>query len=307
MTSEPLQEFVTTPAISTSSLTKYYGKQPGILDLTIKVSRGEIFGFLGPNGSGKTTCIRMLMGYIRPSSGTASVLGLDAVKQSVRIRRRVGYLPGDVSLYGHMNGEELLQMVQGIRGRLPRHTVKNLKERFEINMERKIRQCSKGMRQKVALLLAMAHDPEILIFDEPTSGLDPLMQQTLLDYLKEEQGRGKTVFFSSHNLSEVESICDRAAIIKEGKLLVVNDIHNLAHRKQKHVSILFDADTSIDLTGLKEIEVIRKEKGRLKILVKGDINGLVRRLSDYHLLDLTISEPSLEQVFLELFEREDSQ
>ncbi len=306
MNMKTTQEFVVRPALSTSSLTKYYGKQKGIIDLTLEVPNGEVFGFLGPNGSGKTTCIRILMGYIRPTSGTASVLGLDSVKQSVRIRRRVGYLPGDVSLYGHLNGEEHLQMVQGIRGKLPKHKVKDLIERFEINMERKIRQCSRGMRQKVALLLAMAHDPEILIFDEPTSGLDPLMQQTLLYYLKDEQERGKTVFFSSHNLSEVEAVCDRVAIIKEGKLLVVNNVHEIAHHKQKHVSIMFDEETKIDLSGLKDMEIIREEKGRLKLVVKGDINELIRRLSKYQLLDVTISEPSLEQAFLKFFGKEDA-
>lgn len=306
MNMKTTQDFVVRPALAVSSLTKYYGKQQGIIDLTLEVSSGEIFGFLGPNGSGKTTCIRILMGYIRPTSGTASVLGLDTVKQSVRIRRRVGYLPGDVSLYGHLNGTEHLQMVQGIRGKLPRHKVKDLIERLEINMDRKIRQCSKGMRQKVALLLAMAHDPEILIFDEPTSGLDPLMQQTLLDYLKEEQERGKTVFFSSHNLSEVEAICDRVAIIKEGKLLVVNKVHEIAHHKQKYVSIFYNEDIKIDLSGLSDIEIVREYKGRLNLVVKGDINELIRRLSNYQLLDVTISEPSLEQVFLKFFGKDDT-
>jgi len=286
--------------IELERLTKYYGPHRGVEELTLSARRGEVLGFLGPNGSGKTTAIRVLMGFLRPTSGRARVLDYDAGRQSVEIRRRVGYLPGEVALYGQRTGEELLAFALRTRGMARAPRAAEVAGALQAQMDRPIKKCSRGMRQKVALVLTLAHDPEVLILDEPTSGLDPLAQRALLDILDQEGKRGKTVFFSSHVLSEAEQICDRVAILREGRLIALDSVEKLRERKYKQVTVVYDGAPP-DLEGLGDIQIVWRHEDRVTFRVKGDVNALLARLRDHPIADLTITEPSLEEVFLDYY------
>lgn len=222
-------------AIETQNLTKSYGRRRGISDVSLQVQPGEIFGFLGPNGAGKTTTIRTLLGLLRPTSGSARVLAMDIRRDSIAIRARTGYLPGEVRLYPGLTGRQLIELSLTTRRVTSRSHLAAIEERLGVDLNRRLGQCSKGMRQQVALALAMAHDPELLVLDEPTAGLDPLMQVRVLDLLREQRRQGKTVFFSSHNLPEVESICDRVAMIRDGRLILVEEVQRLRERRARQV------------------------------------------------------------------------
>lgn len=288
------------PPLEMEGLTKYYGRNRGVEELTLAAEPGEILGFLGPNGSGKTTTIRVLMGFLRPTSGRASVLGLDAVQDSVEIRRRVGYLPGDAALYRERTGEELLTFAMRVRGLKEAPRAGELVQALGASMDRPIKKLSRGMRQKVALVLTMAHDPELLILDEPTSGLDPLAQRALLKLLDEEGQRGKVVFFSSHILSEAEQICDRVAILREGRLVAFDRVEKLRERKYKEVMVAYEGAPP-NLEGLDTVEVIWRHEGRISFRMRGDINLLLARLQECNVEDLMVMEPSLEEVFLDYY------
>lgn len=281
-------------------LTKYYGPNVGIEDLTFSVREGEVLGFLGPNGSGKTTTIRVLMGLLNPTSGTAKVLGLDTGSDSVEIRHRVGYLPGDVSLYNDRTGDDLLELSLRVRGLDDRRPAKRAIEAVGATMDRSIKKCSRGMRQKVAIVLALAHDPQLLIMDEPTGGLDPLAQRSLLELLREEAARGKAVFFSSHVLSEAEELCDRVAILMNGRLAALDTIEGLRAQKYKQVTLAY-AGEAPELEGIPEVELLWKRDGRMAFRARVDANDLLTRLSTWDLEDVTIEEPSLEDVFLDYY------
>ena len=215
-----LREMAAT-AIRTSRLTKDYGAGRGLFELDLQVSGQEVFGYLGPNGSGKTTTIRLLMGMIRPSSGSAYIFGLDCVRESVEVKRKVGYLPGDVPQFGSLTGQEVIAYLGGMRGGVDRRRVHAIAERFDLDLSRRFREYSSGNKQKLAIVLAFMHAPDLLILDEPTSGLDPLNQQQFYALLRETRDDGATVFLSSHILSEVEHVCDRVGIIRDGKLVRV--------------------------------------------------------------------------------------
>lgn len=281
-------------------LTKYYGPNRGVEELTLAAEPGEVLGFLGPNGSGKTTAIRVLLGFLRPTSGRASVLGWDVVKRSIEVRRRVGYLPGDVALYGERTGEELLAFALRARGMREGPLAAEVAQILDAPMDRPAKKLSRGMRQKVALVLTLAHDPEVLILDEPTSGLDPLAQRALLDLLDREGQRGKMVFFSSHVLSEAEQICDRVAILREGRLIALDRVEKLRERKYKEVTITYEGAPP-NLDGLEDVQVIWRHDGRMTFRVRGDVNALLAALRERRLEDVTITEPSLEEVFLEYY------
>ncbi len=281
-------------------LTKYYGPHRGVEDLTLAAETGEVLGFLGPNGSGKTTTIRVLMGFLRPTAGRASVLGLDVQRESVEIRRRAGYLPGDVVLYGERTGEELLAFALRVRGLKEAPRAAEVTAALEATMDRPMKKCSRGMRQRVALVLLLAPDPELLILDEPTSGLDPLAQRVVLELLRRERQRGKTVFFSSHVLSEAEEICDRVAILREGRLVALDQVENLRGRKYKEVTVAYAGEPP-NLEGLEDVEVLWRQDGRMAFRVRGDVRLLLARLADRVLEDVTIAEPSLEEVFLDYY------
>lgn len=288
------------PPLELDGLTKYYGPNVGVEELTFRANAGEVLGFLGPNGSGKTTAIRLLLGFLKPTAGSARVLGLDSQTESVAIRRRIGYLPGDVSLYNDRTGDELLDFSLRVHGFEDRSLASRIIDALSVRMDRTIKKCSRGMRQKVAIVLAMAHDPELLIMDEPTSGLDPLVQRTLLDVLREEAKRGKTIFFSSHVLSEAEEMCDRVAILMNGRLAELDTIEGLRSQKYKQVTLAYSGEEP-NLEGLPEFQVLWRRDHRMAFRARFEPNDLIARLARVTVEDLTISEPSLEDVFLDYY------
>jgi ABC-2 type transport system ATP-binding protein len=263
-----------------------------------------VLGFLGPNGSGKTTTIRLLLGLLNPTSGSAGVLGLDSRRKSVEIRRRVGYLPGDVSLYMDRTGDELLDLSLRVRGLEDRKKAAGVVEAIGARMDRTVKKLSRGMRQKVAIVLALAHDPELLIMDEPTASLDPLAQRSLLEVLREEAARGKTVFFSSHVLSEAEELCDRVAILRNGRLAELDTIEGLRARKYKQVTLVYSGEAP-NLDGIPELEMLWQRDHRLAFRVRVAAKELLARLVECDVEDVTIAEPSLEDVFLDYYRGSD--
>ena len=303
-------------AIETAGLTKQYGHQVPTLplgrpprslvhalnDLSISVRRGEIFGFLGPNGAGKSTTIRLLLGYLHPSAGRATVLGLDAVRESVAIRRRVGYLPGGIALYDGMTGEDVLDYLGRLYGREPtrrRHLVERL-ELSERTLRRKVRDYSRGMRQKLGIIQALQHDPELAILDEPSEGLDPLMQRAFYAILEELRHEGRTIFFSSHVLSEVERVCDRVAIIRRGELVALQDVASLLAQRRRHVEMRLagPAPVLVDVPGVSGVAL---RDGRLTCQLEGDVAPFLRAIAGAPISDLTIEPAHLEEAFLEFY------
>jgi len=221
-------------AIRTSSLTKDYGRGRGLFELDLQVAQQEVFGYLGPNGAGKTTTIRVLMGLIRPTAGSAYIFGLDCVRDAVDVKRKVGYLPGDVPQFGSLRGSEVVAYLGGMRGGVDRKVVRALSERFDLDLGRRFREYSSGNKQKLAIVLAFMHRPDLLILDEPTSGLDPLNQQEFYALLRETREAGATIFLSSHVLSEVEHVCDRVGILRAGRLVKVADLEELRRARAQH-------------------------------------------------------------------------
>jgi ABC-2 type transport system ATP-binding protein len=291
------------PSIRFSGLTKYYGGHRGVEDLTLDVSPGEVLGFLGPNGAGKTTAIRCALGFLLPTSGSASVLGFDVSRQSVEVRRRVGYLPGDPSLYASRTGDDLLRLANDIRGIAEAPLAQMLITGLNAPMNRPIRKLSRGMRQKVAVVLALSHDPEVLMLDEPTAGLDPLGQRALLEILDERANAGRTVLLSSHVLSEVEEVCDRVAILREGRLIAVDTVESLRGRKFHEVSLAYSGEPP-SLSSLADVEIIWQHENRMRFRVRAEPAQLLEVLSRANITDLTITEPSLEEVFLDYYRAE---
>ncbi len=287
------------PAIALETLTKYYGRQRGVLDLTLEVQAGEIFGFLGPNGAGKTTTIRLLLDFIRPTRGQARIFGLDVRLHSASVHSRCGYLPGDLALYETMTGQELLRYFAALRGKVDWTYVQQLTERFEVELKRPIRTLSRGNKQKVGLLQALMHRPELLILDEPTNGLDPLMQIAFYQLLQELRAEGVTVFFSSHNLPEIERVCDRVGIIREGRLIAVESISALKQRALRHVTIEFG--TAVPLAAFNTLPGVREAKlegNRLSCTVSGSPEALLKVAAQFPVQDLLSYEASLEDIFL---------
>ena len=289
--------------ISCRGLTKFYGSARGVEGIDLTVSAGEIFGFLGPNGAGKTTTIRMLMGLLRPSAGSAAILGMDVWKEQVAIKRRVGNIQGDVRLYDQMHVHELLDYVDRFRPG-PDRLRAELTRRLDLDTDRKIKALSRGNRQKVAIVMAMMHDPDILILDEPTLGLDPLVQQVFYNILGEFRDRGKTVFLSSHILSEVERSCDRVGIVREGRLVDVRTIEQLRQNKIRHMDVAFAEPVDItEFSRLPQVTDVQQMNDRLRITLRGDVDAVIKQLARYRVEDLTFTQPSLEDFFLSFYER----
>ncbi len=290
------------PAIQIQSLTKYYGSTLALDSIDLEVGRGEIFGFLGPNGAGKSTAIRVMLDLIRPSGGSVRVFGHDSRADSIRIRGMTGYLPGEASHYDQLSGRAMLDLLESLSGRAAIRR-DELLHRLDLDPSARIARFSRGMKQKLALAGALQSDPPLLVLDEPTTGLDPLIQQELHGYLQEAAGRGTTVFFSSHVLSEVEELCDRVAFIREGKIVAVDRISELRNRLVKPVEVEFAE--SVDAAEFGEIEgvsVTSAEGSRLTFAVTSGMDGLVKALAERTVIDLDSVPPSLEETFLHLYE-----
>jgi len=293
-------------AILTQGLTKYYGKRPGVLDVDLEVRPGEVFGFLGPNGAGKTTTIRTLMDLIRPTSGRALVLGMDAQQQGVEIRRRVGYLPGDLSLDEHLTSRELLEFFSSLRGGVHEEDIERLASLLDAELDARIGSLSRGNRQKIGMVQAFMHRPDLLLLDEPTAGLDPLIQQHVYRLLEETKAEGRTVFLSSHNLPEVERTCDRVGIIRGGRLVAVEDVREIRSRALREMEIHFagpaPADGFARLPGVREAHTAG---GSVRLKVEGRVDAVVKEAAKHTVVSITTRQPTLEEIFLAFYGEED--
>lgn len=287
------------PIIETDKLTKSYGSHRGIIDLDLEVQANEVFGFLGPNGAGKTTTIRTLLDLIRPTGGRARVFGIDTTVDPVAIHRRVGYLPGEFTLYDRLTGGQTLDYFANLRGGVELAYQASLIERFEIDPSRRFKELSKGNKQKIGLVIALQHRPDLLILDEPTSGLDPLVQQTFYALLRETIAEGRTAFLSSHVLSEVERTCERVAIIRDGRLVRVDRVEALRDLAHHQVELRFSGPVpAAEFSDLPGVSDVRTEDHTLRLRVAGSITPVVRAAARYELLDFVSREPSLEETFL---------
>lgn len=290
-------------AIVLNELTKHYGKHRGINNLSFSVNQGEFFGFIGPNGAGKSTTIRTLMGLIRPTGGSASIFDLDCHSKASVIARDVGYLPSENSYYENMKVRELLQYTADLYGMDCKTKMKELADRLNLDLSRKIADLSLGNKKKVGIVSAIMTSPKLIIMDEPTSGLDPLIQQAFYDILKEENSRGATVFFSSHVLSEVQKLCDRVAILKEGQLIGIQSIKELRESGYKKVSL--SAKEAIprdffDLSGIANYAETA-DKTSVSFMYNGNITVIIDKLHLLHLDDVLLEEPSLEEIFMHYY------
>ena len=285
-------------AIKLSNLTKYYGKSRGIVDVSLTVKKGECFGFIGPNGAGKSTTIRTLLGYIAPTSGEASILGLDIVKDKNKILSQVGYLPSEAVFYSDMKVRDILKLSANLRKQDCTEEAKRLCERLQLDTTRKVEELSFGNRKKVAIVTALQHNPDVLILDEPTSGLDPLMQKEFFDIVRERNAQGTTIFLSSHILSEIQRNCTRAAIIREGRIIACDSVEALSQTNAKRISI----HGNINLDNLEGIRDLKSTKDSLSFLYSGDWNALLQTLATGNLTDISIGEPDLEEIFLHYYE-----
>jgi ABC-2 type transport system ATP-binding protein len=289
-------------AIITAGLTKSYGPTLALDALDLVVSEGEIFGFLGPNGAGKTTTIRLLLDIIRPDSGSASVLGLDPRTRGVELRRRTGYLPGDFVVEGRQTPRQLLTYLGNLRGGVSEEKIAGLAERLGLDLTTRIGNLSKGNRQKVGLVQAFMHDPELLILDEPSAGLDPLVAREVLSMATEARDQGQTVFMSSHILSEVQQVADRAGIIRQGRLIAIDDIDDLRSRAMRNVEVVFaERVPPSEFESIEEITDLVIADGRLRCRLVGEADALVKAVARHRVIDFISEEPDLEELFFHYY------
>jgi ABC-2 type transport system ATP-binding protein len=288
-----------TAIIQTEKLTKYYGSHLGIVDVDLEVTEGEVFGFLGPNGAGKTTTIRTVLDLIRPTSGRALVFGIESTVDPVAIHRRIGYIPGEFTLYDRLTGGQTIEYFANLRGGVDRAYQGSLIDRFEIDPKRRFREYSKGNKQKIGLVIALQHRPELLILDEPTSGLDPLVQQSFFALVHEARAEGRTTFLSSHILSEVERTADRVAIIRDGRIAKIDSVEGLRDLAHHQVELRFSGPVpTAEFEGLPGVSEVVADDHVLRMRVSGPITPVVRAAARYELLDFVSREPTLEETFL---------
>jgi len=285
-------------AIKTTNLTKSYGKSRGIIDLNLTVKKGEFFGFIGPNGAGKSTTIRTLLGLIHKNSGDAEILGMDIEKEQQKLLSKVGYLPSEAAFYTGMRVRDMLKLSADLRNQNCHEEAQLLCQRLKLDTSRKVDELSFGNKKKVAIVCALQHKPELLILDEPTSGLDPLMQREFFQILHERNAEGTTIFLSSHMLSEIQRNCNRAAIIREGRIIACDSVEALSKAQAKRVT-LHGSATLQNLDGIRDLQTT--EDG-MNFLYSGEISALLQVLAASQIQDLTISEPDLEEIFMHYYE-----
>lgn len=287
--------------IEIKQLTKDYGNKKGVFDLDLSVKKGEVFGFLGPNGAGKTTTIRHLMGFIHPGIGECFINGLDCSKQSDIIQKSLGYLPGEIAFMDDLSGLQFIKFIAEMKGIKDFSLAEELIDMFKLDPSGKIKKMSKGMKQKIGIVCAFMHNPDILILDEPTSGLDPLMQNKFLELILSEKEKGKTIFMSSHNFEEIERTCDRTAIIKEGRLVDVEDMKILSQRKQKSYIITFLTQEMASSFSKEYGEVKGRQGNKVTVYVKGNIMPLIHTLDKYEITNLDVKIQTLEELFMHYY------
>ncbi|MEJ2663731.1 MAG: ABC transporter ATP-binding protein [Spirochaetia bacterium] len=297
------------PVIQLQDLTKYYGSYPGIMNINLEINKGEIFGFLGPNGAGKSTTIRCIIGLIKPTRGEIFVFGKNKKKRHLEICKDIGYLPGDIGLYKDLNGNEylnhLLRLRMGKKFGENRDRLLGLQKRFNISFDRKIKTYSKGMRQITGIIQAFMHDPRLIILDEPTTGLDPMMQEEFFSLILEEKKNGKTIFLSSHILSEIEKVCDRVGIIKKGKLIHVEEVKSYRIMLGKNIKVEPVESPEKIFEIIKEkikTENAALKNGRIEFYYRGEIQKLIMQLSRLKIKDFTCETPRIEDVFFRYYE-----
>jgi ABC-2 type transport system ATP-binding protein len=287
--------------MKTEKLTKYYGPSRGIVDIDLEVFQGEIFGFIGPNGAGKSTTIRLLLGLLFPTSGSGKIFGMDIVRKSREIKKSIGFIPSEVHYYPRMNGEELLAYTARFYHTKSGKRINELADYFKLDLRKKVDDLSRGNKKKIAIIQSVLHRPSLLIMDEPTSGLDPLMQQRFFDLLLRESSAGTTMFLSSHSLSEVQRLCRRVAIIKEGSIIKVEDIKSLRRKQLKKIYLEMAEsvhEKDFEFSGITSCAVKGKE---VRFLYSGDIREILAFLSKKKILNITIEEPELEEIFLHYY------
>jgi ABC-2 type transport system ATP-binding protein len=288
--------------VAADHLTKSYGRSRGVVDLTFEVMGGEVFGYLGPNGAGKSTTIRTMLDFIRPTSGRVAVLGLDPTAQGPELRRRVGYVPGEFGLYERLTGRQYLGTFASLRGGAGADHVDDLAGRLSLDLGVRIKDLSHGNKRKVGLIQAFMHDPELLVLDEPTQGLDPLVQQEFYAMIDEARGRGATVFLSSHVMPEVERVCDRVAIIREGRLITVDDVGDLKAKALRTVELHFAGPVPAEAFSSLASVVSAEERGdAVVITVRGPLDEVVKEAARHTVVNVQTHEPSLETIFLEAY------
>jgi ABC-2 type transport system ATP-binding protein len=293
--------------IQVRSLTKRYGRARGVEALTFEVGPGEAFGFLGPNGAGKTTTIRTLLDFIRPTSGSVRLFGMDPRREGVRVHRRVGYLPGELALYERMTGEDFLRSFAELRGGRSgiRFRITDLADRLGVDLSRRIHELSHGNKQKIGLVQAFMHDPDLLILDEPTQGLDPLVQQTFYVMVEEERARGAAIFLSSHVMPEVERVCDRIGIIREGRLATVADMGELKAKALRRIEFHFDVSVPASMfERLPSVREVSAHGDSVLLSVEGPVDAVIKEAARHHVVSLETREPSLEEAFLAFYDPE---
>ena len=287
--------------IEIKNLTKDYGDNKGIFNISFSVNKGEVLGFLGPNGAGKTTTIRHLMGFSKAHEGSCSINGLSCFDNSSEIQRKLGYLPGEIAFLDDMSGIKFIEFVAEMKGIKNLSRAKELIERFDLNPNGKIKKMSKGMKHKIGIVCAFMQDPDILILDEPTSGLDPLMQNEFIKLIAEEKEKGKTILMSSHSFEEIEKTCDRAAIIKEGKIVAVENIVTLKESKQKLYNITFENSNMVRDFINEGFKVKEVHGNNVTIVIKGDIMPLIKTLGKYKVMSFESYSQSLEDLFMHFY------
>ncbi len=294
--------------IALEHVTKTFANGHGIFDLSFAVAQGEVFGYLGPNGAGKSTTTRLLMGFLRPDGGTAAINGLECWAKAAEIQQSVGYLPGEIGFFDDMTGTQFLDLMTSMR-RLPDHARRSdLIARFELDPRQMIRKMSKGTKQKVGIIAAFMHRPSVLILDEPTSGLDPLMQQRFLELVEEDKARGATILMSSHLFTEVERVCDRVGILKDGRLVAVEDVKSLHAVQRKVFAVVTGTDIDAAKLDLPGCEIVARRRFEVDIEVRGDnYNALIRALAGYDVRSLDVRPLDLEEIFMHFYAAKEAQ